>query len=47
MTIKRLALIGLLALGGASITALAAKAADVTLTLWSLDKENQPAPNLV
>jgi len=47
MTIKRLALIGLLALGGASITALAAKAADVTLTLWSLDKDNQPAPNLV
>ncbi|MBB4009821.1 ABC transporter substrate-binding protein [Allorhizobium taibaishanense] len=47
MTIKRLAFIGLLALGGASITALAAKAADVTLTLWSLDKENQPAPNLV
>lgn len=47
MTIKRLALIGLIALGGASITTLAAKAADVTLTLWSLDKDIQPAPNLV
>lgn len=47
MTLKRYALWGALALAGASLSGVAAKAEDVTLRLWSLDKDIQPAPNLV
>jgi len=47
MGIRKFAMIGALALAGASLFGLAAKAEDVTLTLWSLDKDIQPAPNLV
>jgi len=47
MGIRKFAIIGALALAGVSLFGLAAKAEDVTLTLWSLDKDIQPAPNLV
>jgi multiple sugar transport system substrate-binding protein len=47
MGIRKNAMIGALALAGVSLFGLAAKAEDVTLTLWSLDKDIQPAPNLV
>ncbi|MGO8657550.1 sugar ABC transporter substrate-binding protein, partial [Rhizobium ruizarguesonis] len=41
------AILGALALAGVSLFGLSAKAEDVTLTLWSLDKDTQPAPNLI
>ena len=47
MGIRKFAMIGALALAGVSLFGIAAKAEDVTLTLWSLDKDIQPAPNLV
>jgi len=47
MGIRKFAMIGALALASASLFGLAAKAEDVTLTVWSLDKDIQPAPNLV
>ncbi|CCM79404.1 ABC transporter substrate-binding protein [Rhizobium mesoamericanum] len=47
MSIRKFAVIGALALAGVSLFGLAAKAEDVTLTLWSLDKVNQPAPSLI
>ncbi|WP_028748078.1 ABC transporter substrate-binding protein [Rhizobium mesoamericanum] len=47
MSIRKFAMIGALALAGVSLFGLAAKAEDVTLTLWSLDKVNQPAPSLI
>ncbi|MDQ0563739.1 multiple sugar transport system substrate-binding protein [Rhizobium mesoamericanum] len=47
MGIRKFAMIGAFALAGVSLFGLAAKAEDVTLTLWSLDKVNQPAPNLI
>ncbi|MFE0019220.1 ABC transporter substrate-binding protein [Mesorhizobium sp. NPDC059054] len=47
MTIRKFAVIGALALAGVSLMGLSAKAEDVTLTLWSLDKDIQPAPNLI
>lgn len=47
MTLKRYALLGALALAGASLSAAVVQAEDVTLRLWSLDKDIQPAPNLV
>lgn len=47
MTLKRYALLGALALAGASLSASVVQAEDVTLRLWSLDKDIQPAPNLV
>lgn len=47
MTLKIYALLGALALTGASLSAEAVRAEDVTLRLWSLDKDIQPAPNLV
>ena len=47
MTIRKFAVIGALALAGVSLMGLSARAEDVTLTLWSLDKDIQPAPNLV
>lgn len=47
MTLKRYALLGALALAGASFSAEAVRAENVTLRLWSLDKDIQPAPNLV
>ena len=47
MGIRKFAMIGALALAGVSLFGLAAKAEDVTITLWSLDKVNQPAPSMV
>ncbi|WP_064696657.1 ABC transporter substrate-binding protein [Rhizobium aegyptiacum] len=47
MAIRKFAILGALALAGVSLFGLSAKAEDVTLTLWSLDKDTQPAPNLV
>ncbi|MCF1465702.1 sugar ABC transporter substrate-binding protein [Agrobacterium vitis] len=47
MIINRRALIAALALATACPLASPASAADVTLNLWSLDKDIQPAPNLV
>ena len=47
MTIRKFAVIGALALAGVSLMGLSARAEDVTLTLWSLDKDIQPAPNLI
>ncbi|WP_283192612.1 sugar ABC transporter substrate-binding protein [Rhizobium sp. AN80A] len=47
MAIRKFAMIGALALAGVSLFGLAAKAEDVTLTLWSLDRDIQPAPNLI
>jgi multiple sugar transport system substrate-binding protein len=47
MAIRKFAVIGALALAGVSLMGLSAKAEDVTLTLWSLDKDIQPAPNLI
>ncbi|PRH84785.1 ABC transporter substrate-binding protein [Labrys okinawensis] len=47
MAIRKFAMIGAMALAGASLFCLSARAEDVTLTLWSLDKDIQPAPNLV
>jgi multiple sugar transport system substrate-binding protein len=47
MAIRKFAVLGALALAGVSLFGLSAKADDVKLTLWSLDKDNQPAPNLV
>jgi multiple sugar transport system substrate-binding protein len=47
MAIRKFAILGALALAGVSLFTLSAKAEDVKLTLWSLDKDIQPAPNLV
>ncbi|WP_429941239.1 ABC transporter substrate-binding protein [Agrobacterium vitis] len=47
MIINRRALIAVLALATACPLASTARADDVTLNLWSLDKDIQPAPNLV
>ncbi len=47
MIMKKRALLAALALTGVSVFGASAKAADVTLRLWSLDKDSQPAPNLV
>ncbi|MCF1472138.1 sugar ABC transporter substrate-binding protein [Agrobacterium vitis] len=47
MIINRRALIAVLALAAACPLTSTARAEDVTLNLWSLDKDIQPAPNLV
>lgn len=47
MAIRKLAVLGALAFAGVSLFSLSAKAEDVTLTLWSLDRDIQPAPNLI
>ncbi|MVA69493.1 extracellular solute-binding protein [Agrobacterium vitis] len=47
MIINRRALIAVLALATACPLTSTARADDVTLNLWSLDKDIQPAPNLV
>jgi multiple sugar transport system substrate-binding protein len=40
-------MLGVVALASVSAFGLSAKAADTTITVWSLDKDIQPAPNLV
>ncbi|MBX5000190.1 ABC transporter substrate-binding protein [Rhizobium lentis] len=47
MAIRKYAILGALALASVSLFGLSAKAEDVKLTLWSLDKDTQPAPTLV
>ena len=47
MGIRKYAVIGALALAGVSMLGLSAKAEDVKLTIWSLDRPEQPTPNLV
>lgn len=47
MSIRKLFIAGALALASVSAFGLSAKAEDVTITVWSLDKDVQPAPNLV
>lgn len=47
MAIRKFAVLGALALAGVSLFGLSAKADDVTITVWSLDRDIQPAPNLV
>jgi multiple sugar transport system substrate-binding protein len=47
MGIRKYAVIGALALAGVSMFGLSAKAEDVKLTVWSLDRDIQPAPHLV
>lgn len=47
MGIRKYMMMGVVALAGVSAFGLAAKAEDTTITVWSLDKAIQPAPNLV
>ncbi|ULJ74988.1 ABC transporter substrate-binding protein [Rhizobium gallicum] len=47
MAIRKFAVLGALALAGVSLFGLSAKAQDVTISVWSLDRDIQPAPNLV
>ncbi|SCW81379.1 carbohydrate ABC transporter substrate-binding protein, CUT1 family [Rhizobium mongolense subsp. loessense] len=47
MAIRKFAVLGALALAGVSLFGLSAKAEDVTISVWSLDRDIQPAPNLV
>lgn len=47
MAIRKSVILGALALAGVSLFGLSAKAEDVKLTLWSLDRDTQPAPTLV
>jgi multiple sugar transport system substrate-binding protein len=47
MAIRKFVFLGALALAGVSLFGLSAKAEDVTINVWSLDRDIQPAPNLV
>lgn len=47
MGIAKCMMAGVFVLAGVSAGAIAAHAEDVTLTLWSLDRDIQPAPNLI
>ena len=47
MGIRKTAMLGALALATVSIFGLSAKAEDVTISVWALDRDIQPAPNLV
>ncbi|MDX3924343.1 MAG: sugar ABC transporter substrate-binding protein [Shinella sp.] len=47
MGIRKYAVIGALALAGVSLFGLSAKAEDVTIRIWSHDRDTQPAPHLV
>ncbi|KIQ04168.1 ABC transporter substrate-binding protein [Agrobacterium tumefaciens] len=47
MGIAKGMMLGALALAGVSLVALSAKAEDVKITVWSLDRDIQPAPNLI
>ena len=47
MGIAKCMMAGAFMLAGVSAGAIAAQAEDVTLTLWSLDRDIQPAPNLI
>ncbi|OHV78781.1 sugar ABC transporter substrate-binding protein [Ensifer sp. LCM 4579] len=47
MGIRRRAMLGVIALASISLPALSVHAEDVTITVWSLDRDIQPAPNLI
>ncbi len=47
MGIRNLVVMGAFALASVSAFAVSAKAEDVTISVWSLDRDIQPAPNLV
>jgi multiple sugar transport system substrate-binding protein len=47
MGIRRRAMLGMIALASISLPAVSAHAEDVTITVWSLDRDTQPAPNLI
>ena len=47
MDIRKLALVGALAVASVSALYTAARAEDVKITVWSLDRDIQPAPNLI
>jgi multiple sugar transport system substrate-binding protein len=47
MGIRKIMLLGAVALASVSIFGLSARAEDTTITVWSLDKDIQPAPNLI
>ncbi len=47
MDIRRRAMLGMIALASISLPAFSAQAEDVTITVWSLDRDIQPAPNLI
>lgn len=47
MGIRKFLMTCVVALAGVSALGLSARAEDVTITVWSLDKDVQPAPNLV
>lgn len=47
MAIRGSAILGAIALAGVSLFGLTAKAEDVTISVWSLDRDIQPAPNLI
>ncbi|APO78750.1 sugar ABC transporter substrate-binding protein (plasmid) [Rhizobium etli 8C-3] len=47
MAIRKFAVLSALALAGVSLFGFSAKAEDVTISVWSLDRDIQPAPNLV
>ncbi|MBP1852000.1 ABC transporter substrate-binding protein [Rhizobium halophytocola] len=47
MAIRKLAVLAALTLAGVAALSLAARAEDVKITVWSLDRDIQPAPNLI
>jgi multiple sugar transport system substrate-binding protein len=47
MGIRKFMMMGVVALASVSAFGLSARAEDTTITVWSLDKDIQPAPNLV
>ncbi len=47
MGIRRYAILGAFALASVSLPAFSASAEDVTISVWSLDRDIQPAPNLI
>ncbi|MDQ0322648.1 multiple sugar transport system substrate-binding protein [Pararhizobium capsulatum DSM 1112] len=47
MGIRKFAVLGAVALATVSLFGLSAKAEDVTISVWSLDRDIQPAPNLI
>lgn len=47
MGIRKTAMLGALALATVSIFGVSAKAEDVTISVWALDRDIQPAPNLI
>ncbi|MGA1802331.1 ABC transporter substrate-binding protein [Rhizobium sp. HT1-10] len=47
MGIRKIMLLGAVALASVSAFSLSAKAEDTVITVWSLDKETQPAPTLI